>query len=336
MEQRQLGLTGMRVSSLCLGAGMFGNSTTGCDAGTATKIVSAYMAAGGNFVDVADFYGDGAAEVALGVAIKGRRDELVLASKVGMWHADVPNGRGLSRKHILSAIDASLARLGTDYLDLYQVHTVDPWTPIEETLSALDACVSAGKVRYVGASNFEAWRLMKALGVARERGFASFSSVQLLYSLANRDIEREHVGLCTSEGVAILPYSVLGGGLLTGKVRRGTSAPVGSRIAQDPRYASRVTDLALDVVDVLIETAASVGRTPAQVAIAWAASRPGVASVIVGARSVEQIDDNLGAVDFTLDKSLSEGLDATFALKRGYPYEAIDEYTKFVAPVAAG
>jgi aryl-alcohol dehydrogenase-like predicted oxidoreductase/alkanesulfonate monooxygenase SsuD/methylene tetrahydromethanopterin reductase-like flavin-dependent oxidoreductase (luciferase family) len=313
---------------------MFGNPSTGCDERMATEIVSAYMDSGGNFVDVADFYGDGTAESVLGAAIKGRRDELVLASKVGMWHADVPNARGLSRKHILAAVDASLRRLGTDYLDLYQVHTVDPWTPLEETLSAMDACVSAGKVRYVGCSNIEAWRLMKALGIARERSLTPFSSVQLHYSLVTRDIEREHVGLCLSEGVAILPYSVLGAGLLTGKVRRGAAAPAGSRIAQDPRYVQRATESALDIVEVLVASAASAGRSPSQLAIAWAASRPGITSVIVGARTVEQIEDNLGAVGLKLDQTVAESLDAASAPKRGYPYESIDEYTKFVAPAA--
>jgi aryl-alcohol dehydrogenase-like predicted oxidoreductase len=214
------------------------------------------------------------------------------------------------------------------------VHSVDPWTRLEETIEAMHACVTAGKVRYVGCSNFEAWRMMKALGIAGARGMARFASVQLQYSLLSRAIEREHVPLCVEEGVAILPYGALAAGLLTGKIRRGVDPPADSRIAKHSRYRRQAADRDIDVAERLVEVATGVGRSPSQLALAWVAARPGVTSVIIGARTVEQIVDNLGAVGLELDGDTSDALDEVSREPLGYPYTMARELEAFVAPDA--
>jgi aryl-alcohol dehydrogenase-like predicted oxidoreductase len=332
MELRKLGATGLNVSSLCLGAGMFGNREIGCDEQTSSAILDAYMDAGGNFVDSADFYGDGTVETVVGAITQGRRDRLLLTSKVGLWHGPGANARGLSRKHILDAIDESLRRLRTDYLDLYQVHSVDPWTPLDETLRALDDCVRSGRVRYLGCSNFEAWRLMKSLGMAGQGGLSRFVSIQLQYSLVSRTIEREHVPLCLEEGVGLLPYGVLAAGLLSGKMRRGHAPPAGTRLDKDASYRDRVDERALGIVDVLLEAARALGCTASQAALAWIAKRPAVASVILGVRSVEQIEDNLGAARVVIDPENDRRLDEASAQAADHPYDMIKRLEAFVAP----
>ena len=239
MKLRKLGRTGLKVSNLCLGTMTFGNAAWGCDEPTSARIVARFLDAGGNFVDTADVYSTGVSEEITGRAIRNKRSQVILATKVAGPMGTTANDLGLSRKHILDAIDASLRRLGTDYLDLYQVHAYDPTTPLDETLRALDDCVRSGKVRYLGCSNFSAWQLMKATALARELGTARFDCLQPQYSLVCRSIEREHIPLCLEEGIGVIPWSPLGGGLLTGKFRKGGAAPEGSRAAVDPTNRER-------------------------------------------------------------------------------------------------
>jgi aryl-alcohol dehydrogenase-like predicted oxidoreductase len=234
MKIRKLGRTGLKVSNLCLGTMTFGNAQWGCDESTSRKIVDRFLDAGGNFVDTADVYSNGVSEEITGRAVQGRRQQVILATKVAGPMGTSPNDLGLSRKHILDAVDASLRRLGTDYIDLYQVHAYDPTTPLDETLRALDDCVRSGKVRYLGCSNYSAWQLMKATALARELGTARYDCLQPQYSLACRFIEREHLPLCREEGIGVIPWSPLAGGLLTGKIRRGQDVPTGTRRASTP------------------------------------------------------------------------------------------------------
>ena len=322
MRMRKLGRTGLKVSNLCLGAMTFGNEQWGCDESTSRRIVDRFLDAGGNFIDTADVYSSGLSEQITGRALQGKRDRVVLATKVAGPMGATANDLGVSRKHVLAGIDASLRRLGTDYIDLYQLHAYDPTTPLDEAIRALDDCVRAGKVRYVGCSNYSAWQLMKALALARELGAARFDSLQPQYSLVCRYIEREHLPLCIEEGVGVIPWSPLGGGMLTGKVRRGGEAPAGSRAAIDPMNRARFSsERNLDIAEAVVGVAESLGRTPAQVALAWTASQPGITSPIFGARTLEQLEDNLGAADLVLDDEARKRLDEASALPLVYPYD---------------
>ena len=234
MEMRNLGRTGLKVSKLCLGAMTFANEDWGCDEPTSQRIVHHFLDAGGNFIDTADGYSAGVSEEITGRAIADRRDSVVLATKVFAPMGAGPNDRGLSRKHILDAVDGSLKRLGTDYIDLYQVHGFDEQTPIDETLRALDDCVRSGRVRYIGCSNHFAWQLMKAVALANELGTARYDCLQPNYSLVTRAIEREVLPLCIDQGIGVIPYSPLAGGILTGKMRPGEAPPEGTRAAVNP------------------------------------------------------------------------------------------------------
>ena len=317
MKLRKLGRTGLKVSNLCLGAMTFGNAQWGCDEPTAARIVARFLDAGGNFIDTADVYSVGVSEEITGRAIGKKRGQVVLATKVAG-----PNDLGVSRKHILDAVDASLRRLGTDYIDLYQVHAYDPTTPLDETLRALDDCVRAGKVRYVGCSNYSAWQLMKATAIARELGSARFDSLQPQYSLVCRSIEREHLPLCLEEGIGVIPWSPLGGGLLTGKIRRGTPAPAGSRAAVDVAMRERFgSEKNLAIAEAVAGVAGSLGKTASQVALAWVIGQPGVTSPIFGARTLEQVEDNLGAADLVLPEEARKRLEEASALELVYPYD---------------
>jgi aryl-alcohol dehydrogenase-like predicted oxidoreductase len=319
---RKLGRTGLKVSNLCLGTMTFGNGQWGCDEPTSKKIVDRFLDAGGNFIDTADVYSNGVSEEITGRAIASKRQQVVLATKVAGPMGGGPNDLGLSRKHILDAVDASLRRLSTDTIDLYQVHAYDPTTPLDETLRALDDCVRAGKVRYVGCSNYSAWQLMKATALARELGTARYDCFQPQYSLACRTIEREHLPLCREEGIGVIPWSPLGGGLLTGKLRRGERPPEGTRAAVDPTNQARFqSERNLAIAETLVEVAARLGRTPSQVALAWVAQQPGVTSPIFGARTLEQLEDNLGAGDLTLDAEATRRLEEVSALELVYPYD---------------
>ena len=272
--------------------------------------------AGVNLIDTADVYSDGLSEEIVGKALKGRRDRVLLATKARMPMGDGPNDAGLSRHHIIRSCEASLRRLGTDYIDLYQVHEWDGQTPLEETLGALDDLVNSGKVRYIGCSNYAGWQLMKALGISERRGFQRFVSQQIYYSLQARDAEYELVPVGLDQGVGILVWSPLAGGLLSGKYRRGQDRPEGSRHLTDWNEPPvRDEDQLYDIIEALVEIAEAHGVSPAQVALAWTLGRPGVASLIVGARTEEQLADNLGAADLALADDERAG--STSSARRG-------------------
>jgi 1-deoxyxylulose-5-phosphate synthase len=297
MEYRRLGGTGLRVSALCLGAWKLGTKPGEAES---LEIIARALDAGINFIDTANVYGKGMSEEIVGKAIGSVRDRVVLATKVrGRMHDD-PNGEGLSRFALLRECEESLRRLGTDYIDLYQVHWFDPATPLEETLEALNDLVRQGKVRYLGCSNFAAWQLCKALWISDVRGFARFDSVQPYYNAVGRDVEKELVPLCEAEGVGIIPYSPLAGGFLTGKYRRGEVAPEGSRYAEGGNLAGLATDANFGTLERLEAVGKRHGKSVGQAALAWLLRKPVVASAIIGASSVEQLQENLGAADWRL------------------------------------
>lgn len=334
MQYRQLGQTGTRVSTLCLGAMTFGEADeksfmhkVGSNEAESFAVLDRALEAGINFVDTADVYGqDGLSERVFGrwLASRKARDRVVVATKGRFRMADGPNGTGASRMRILRAIDASLTRLGTDRIDLYQIHMQDLHTPEEELLRALDDAIRAGKIVYIGASNYTAYRLMESLWVADKRGFSRFVTLQAHYNLATRALEREHVPLCAKFGLGILPWSPLASGLLTGKYRRGQAPPEGSRLATwKDRYKSFDTERNWNIVEALLSVAGELSCPPSQVALAWLLSKPAVCSVIFGARTVAQLDENLGAADLTLPAEAIAKLDGASAFELGYPYDFI-------------
>lgn len=323
MEQRRLGSTGVRVSELCLGTMTFGNEA---DEATSKAIVDRFLDAGGNFIDTANVYSGGVSEEITGRALGSRRDQVILATKVRFPMGDGPNDVGLSRRNIRAQVEASLRRLGTDWIDLYQVHCWDPRTPLEETISTLDDLVHEGKVRYLGASNFAGWHLAKALGIAALHDWEPFISLQPEYSLITRDIERELLPQCKEEGLAVLPWSPLAGGVLSGKYRKDTDFPAGTRGADTENpitFTYRLDDRAWNIVDAVSKVAAELGRTPAQVALNWVVNRPGITAPIIGARNLTQLDDNLAAVGWQLEKPQRDTLAWASAFRLGYPYEFI-------------
>jgi aryl-alcohol dehydrogenase-like predicted oxidoreductase len=324
VQQRQLGSAGVRVSELGLGTMTFGRE---CDEATSCSILDRFIDAGGTFVDTANNYGEpgGASEAVLGRALAGRRDTVVLATKVRFFTGDGANDRGLSRRHVQMSVDASLRRLQTDWIDLLQVHSWDPVTPLDETLSTLDDLVRAGKVRYIGASNFTGWQLATANGLAAQHAWEPFVSYQGNYSLVGRELEREVLPYCTYAGLGMLPYGPLGGGLLTGKYRRGETPADDTRAAGVGLIAEgmsrRMTDRAFATADVVREIATELGRTPAQVALNWVTNRPEVTSSLIGARTVDQLDDNLGSVGWQLSPADVDRLDEASRISIGYPQE---------------
>jgi aryl-alcohol dehydrogenase-like predicted oxidoreductase len=326
MDYRQLGHSGLRVSALTLGTMTFGGrgnfaKVGATDVDVATRQVDMCLDAGVNLIDTADIYSDGLSEEIVGKTLKGRRDRVLLATKARMPMGDGPNDAGLSRHHIIRACEASLRRLGTDYIDLYQVHEWDGHTPLEETLSALDYLVNAGKVRYIGCSNYAAWHIMKALGISERKNLQRFISQQIYYSLQARDAEYELVPVALDQGVGILVWSPLAGGLLSGKYRRGEDKPEGSRHLTDWNEPPVHDEEQLyDIVDALVEIADAHGVSPAQVALAWTLGRPGVATVVVGARTEEQLADNLRAGDLELGGDERARLDELSAPRLMYPY----------------
>jgi aryl-alcohol dehydrogenase-like predicted oxidoreductase len=328
MDYRYLGRSGLRVSELCLGAMTFGRES---DEATSHAMLDRFVSIGGNFIDTANVYSAGGSEEVLGRWLAQRdRDDLVIATKVRWGTGDGPNDKGLSRKHILRSAEASLRRLGTDYIDLYQIHAWDPGTPIEETLSALDSLVTSGKVRYLGASNILGSQLQKALDVARYAGQERFVSLQPLYNLLDRTIEWEQVPVCVDEGLGILPWSPLRGGWLSGRYRRGMARPAqGSRVdiaeqqGWSETFANYDNERTWSVVDELFAVAKEVGHTPAQVAHRWLLSRPAVTATLVGARDMQQLDDNLGATGWTLDEDAVERLTKVGAEPYPYPYPTV-------------
>ncbi len=321
MEYVNLGKSGLKVSRICLGCMTYGDPGWRpwvLGEAESRPFFERALELGINFFDTADMYSVGVSEEVVGCALKelARRDQVVIASKVFFPVGDGPNDRGLSRKHILDSIDASLERLGTDYVDLYQVHRWDPETPIEETLEALDHVVRAGKARYVGASSMYAWQLAKALYTADRRGWARFVSMQNHYNLVYREEEREMLPLCWEEGIGIIPWSPLARGLLAGTRRRGeTGAPEGaSPRARTDDYAAHLYTSESDfaIADRVVEVAGRLGATPVQVALAWLLRQPAVAAPIIGASKLEHLDDAVAAVDLELDDKSCTYLEAPY------------------------
>lgn len=327
MRYRRLGSTGTIVSTLCLGTMTFGAETD--EAGSHAQL-DRFVEAGGNFLDTADVYSRGVSEQIIGRWLRARpgvRDRLVIATKGRFPMGDDVNDAGLSRTHLSRALDASLARLGVDTIDLYQAHAWDPLTPIEETLRFYDDAVRAGKIRYVGVSNFVGWQLQKAVLLARFGGLPPIVTLQPQYNLLARDIEHEVVPVCLNEGIGILPWSPLGGGWLTGKYRRDEVPTGATRLGENPNrgveaYAGRnAAEQTWEVVDAVREIADARGASMAAVALAWLADAPAVTSVILGARTIEQLDDNLTAGDLVLDAAERDRLDKASAPRvADYPY----------------
>jgi len=326
MEYRQLGKSGLRISVLTMGTMTFGGHGNFANVGNtdvteARRQVDMCLDAGVNLIDTADVYSGGVAEEIVGEVLHGRRDDVLLASKVRMTMGSGPNDAGLSRQHVITGCEASLRRLRTDHIDLYQVHEWDGQTPLEETLGALELLLQQGKVRYVGASNYAAWQLMKALGTADRLGLPRFVSQQIYYSLQARDVEYELIPLTIDQGLGVLVWSPLAGGLLSGKYRRDAKPSGDSRQltewGEPPVYDQ---DKLWDTVDVLVRIAADHGVSAAQVALAYILAKPGITSLVIGARTSEQLTDNLAAADLVLNDAERAELDKVSAMPLLYPY----------------
>ena len=329
MEHRFLGGSGLKVPVLSFGTGTFGGNTEffkawgANDVNEATRMVDICLEAGLNMFDSADVYSGGAAEEILGKAIKGRRDSVLISTKGGFRTSSDPNGTGSSRFHVLQSVEASLKRLGTDYIDLYQLHSFDAFTPVEEVMSTLDTLVKAGKIRYIGCSNYSGWHLMKSLAISEKYGYDRYVAHQAYYSLIGRDYEWELMPLGIDQKVGAVVWSPLGWGRLTGKIRRGAPLPAASRLQSklvvdsgpqvDDEYVYRVVD-ALEIV------AEETEKTVPQIALNWLLSRPTVSTLVIGARNEEQLRQNLGAVGWNLTSEQIAKLDAASAVKKTYPY----------------
>lgn len=325
MEYRRLGETGLMVSELCLGCMTFGREA---DEEASGRLVSRFLEAGGNFIDTADVYADGVSEEITGRALKGVRDDVVLATKVRFPMGGGPNDVGLSRKHVIRGCEDSLRRLGTDYIDLYQVHCWDAATPLEETLSALSDLVRLGKVRYIGVSNFTAWQIMKGVSLGDALGLERFVCLQPQYSLIERNIEREILPACLEEGLGVIPWSPLGGGFLSGKYRRDARPPEDSRIAgaeewQEEYWDRRATERNWNTLDVVGSISEATGKSYAQISLNWLLRQPAVTAPILGVRTPEQLEDNLGATGWELDDDQVENLSEASAPEDTYPYRFI-------------
>ena len=327
MEYRQLGRSGLKVPALSLGTGTFGGTNEffrrwgETDVKEASRLVDICLEAGVNFFDTADIYSEGAAETILGQALKGRRDKTLISTKATFPTGQGPNEQGSSRHHLIQACEASLKRLGTDYIDVYFMHGFDGVTPVEETLSALDMLVNSGKVRYIGCSNFSGWHAMKSLAVSEKYGLARYVAYQGYYSLIGRDYEWELMPLGLDQGLGLMVWSPLGWGRLTGKIKRGRPVQQGRIQAGGAEGGPTVDDEYLyTVVDALQAVADEAGKTVSQVALNWLLSRPTVANIVVGARNEEQLRQNLGAVGWNLSTDQIGLLDAASARHPAYPY----------------
>lgn len=327
MDYRRLGHSGLKVPALSFGAGTFGGSGPlfgawgNTDASEARRLVDICLEAGLNLFDTADVYSNGASEEVLGAAIKGRRSEVLISTKTSLPMGDGPNDAGSSRFRLVKAVEDALRRLGTDHIDLLQLHAFDAGTPVEEVLATLADLVSAGKLRYVGVSNFAGWELMKSIAAAEKHGFPRYVAHQVYYSLVGRDYEWELMPLGQDQGVGALVWSPLGWGRLTGKIRRGQPLPEGSRLHQTAEFGPPVDDERLyKVVDALDEIAKETGKSVPQIAINWLLQRPTVSSVIIGARNEEQLRQNLGAVGWSLTREQVARLDAASLVTAPYPY----------------
>jgi aryl-alcohol dehydrogenase-like predicted oxidoreductase len=327
MEFRQLGYSGFKVPVLSFGTGTFGGSNEffrawgSTQGGEAARLVGLCLDAGVNMFDTADIYSDGMSEQVLGEAIQGKRDQVIIATKATFRTGPGPNDAGSSRHHLIRACEASLRRLRTDYIDLYQMHGFDPVTPVEETVSALDSLVQAGKVRYVGCSNFSGWHLMKSLAVADRYGWTRYVAHQVYYSLVGRDFESELMPLGQDQRVGSLIWSPLGWGRLTGKIRRNQPLPEVSRLPKTAAIGPPVDNEHLyRVVEAIDEIAKETDKTVPQIALNWLTGKATVSSVIIGARNEEQLRQNLGAVGWRLTSEQIACLDAASAMTLAYPY----------------
>jgi aryl-alcohol dehydrogenase-like predicted oxidoreductase len=326
LHYRRLGNTGLAVSELCLGTMTFGREA---DERTSHAILDRFVGAGGNFIDTANVYSLGASEQIVGGWLRDKsRHELVIATKVRFAMGAGPNDGGLSRKHILASVEASLRRLGTDYVDLYQIHCWDPSTPLEETLSALDNLVQRGLVRYLGASNLTAWQLQRAIDLARGRGWEPFSTLQPQYNLLCRSTEWDLLPVCRAEGLGVLPWSPLRGGWLSGKYRRGMTAPpadtrieMADQMGWSERWSNHANEHTWTVLDALHAVAADSGKTPAQIALSWVLGQPGVTAPIIGVRTSAHLEDNLGATGWALSPEQRAALDLASHVAPPYPHD---------------
>ncbi|MGD2156630.1 MAG: aldo/keto reductase [Anaerolineales bacterium] len=329
MLRRYMGKTGLRVSELCLGAMTFGRETS---EDVSHEMLDIFSEAGGIFIDTANVYGAGESEEILGRWLENkRRDDYVIATKVRFGMGNGPNDVGLSRKHILKEVEASLRRLGTDYIDLYQIHCWDVGTPLEETLSALNALVRTGKVRYIGASNLSGWQLQRALDVSRESGWEPFTCLQPQYSLLCRSTEWELIPVCIHEGLGVIPWSPLRGGWLTGKYHQKMKAPPeGSRAQRGEEkgwtsgWSRNDNEFTWRVIDALRAVAIEAGKSPAQVAINWLLQQPSVTAPIIGARDINQLENNLGAAGWALSEEQVARLSEVSTPTKPYPYDFIE------------
>ncbi|WP_430252268.1 aldo/keto reductase [Neorhizobium sp. DAR64860/K0K1] len=344
MDYRYLGRSGLKVSVLSFGAGTFGGSGPlfgawgNTDVEEARRLIDICLDAGVNLFDTADVYSNGASEHVLGAAIKGRRDKVLISTKVSLPMGDGPNDAGSSRFRLIRSIEDALKRLGTDYIDILQLHAFDAATPVEEVLSTLDTLVRAGKVRYIGVSNFSGWQIMKALAAADRYGWPRYTANQVYYSLVGRDYEWDLMPFGADQGLGALVWSPLGWGRLTGKVRRGDPIPDGSRLHDTASFGPPVDDeLLFRVVDALEAVAADVGKTVPQVALNWLVERPTVSSVIIGARNEAQLRQNLGAVGWTLSAEhvakLNDASEVTAPYPH-FPYYRQDGFARINPPIA--
>ncbi|HKE96539.1 MAG TPA: aldo/keto reductase [Povalibacter sp.] len=327
MEHRFLGSSGFKVPVLGLGAGTFGgkgplfSAWGSTDVTEARRLIDICLDAGLSFFDSADVYSDGASEEILGEALRGRRDEAIISTKVTLRAGPGPNDIGASRHHLMRSVDKALRRLQTDYIDLLQLHHFDAMTPVESVMATLDDLVRAGKVRYLGVSNFSGWQVMKSLAVADRYGYARYVANQTYYSLIGRDYEWELMPLGLDQGIGAVVWSPLGWGRLTGRIRRSQPSPPSDRLRETAQFAPRVDDERLyRVIDALDEVAAETGRTVPQVALNWLLQRPTVSTILIGARNEAQLRENLGAVGWNLSAAQVERLDAASAMPVPYPY----------------
>ena len=327
MEYRQLGNSGLKVSVLGLGAATFGGEGDFFKAfgevelGQATRMIDIAMDAGVNFFDTADVYSQGRSEEILGKALGARRDKVLISTKGTFSMGPGPNDKGSSRHHLTEAINASLKRLGTDYIDLYQLHGFDPLTPVEETLQTLDDFVRAGKIRYIGCSNFSSWHIMKSLAVSERYGWSRYVAHQAYYSLVGRDYEWDLLPVAKDQGVGAVVWSPLGWGRLTGKLRRGQDKPKVSRLEVTADKGPPVEEEYLyRVVEAIDDVSAENGKSVPQIALNWLTQKPTVSTILIGARNEKHLQDNLGAVGWQLTPEQSERLDTASYRTPPYPY----------------
>ncbi len=324
-EYARLGRSGLRVSRLCLGTMNFGDESFGCDEETSLAIIAAYLDAGHNFIDTANVYSGTRSETIVGKAVKARRHSVVIATKAAAPVGPGPHESGTNRKHLMKAVEDSLRRLDTDYIDLYQMHAYDEGTPLEETLSSLDDLVRRGQVRYIGASNWSAAQIVEAMLVTQTRDWEPLISLQPQYNILMRDIEVEIVPVCRRFGLGILPWSPLAGGMLTGKYARAEEPPADTRFGaaspfQEIWRRRNLHERNFAITDIVAEEAAMLGVTPATLSLAWNLARPGVVSPIIGPKSVKQLEENLAALDVDPPKDTMDRIDEASEPTVGYPH----------------